>query len=157
MEYIAASARFMAVTWDTNGFNVGVLPLEATGRQDPRTVRRLMAHTDLITDLAFSPFDDGLLATGSQDQTIKIWRIPREGLTTNLATPELTLQQHRRVETVTFHPAAEGLLTSSCHTNINIWDITRGEEVWGWANHGDQVSVTSKKSSPCWVSCQQSV
>ena len=100
-----------------------------------------------MTDFAFSPFDDGLLVTGSQDQTIKVWRIPREGLTTNLASPELTLQQHRRVETVSFHPAAEGLVSSSCHTNINIWDITRDRQVWGWPGHGDQVSQTNDISS----------
>ena len=138
--YIAASAAFVAFNWDSLGSSLAVLPLSTTGRPDKAGVPRIDAHSQLVTDFAFSPFDDGLLATGSQDQTIKVWRIPREGLTTNLATPELTLQQHRRVETVTFHPAAEGLLTTSCHTNINIWDITRDRQVWGWANHGDQVS-----------------
>ena len=79
------------MNWDSNGVNVGVLPLGATGRQDPREVRRLRAHSDLVTDLAFSPFDDGILATGSVDQKIKIWRIPSAGLEDDLASPELEL------------------------------------------------------------------
>ena len=138
--YIAASAAFIAFNWDSLGSSLAVLPISTTGRPDKSGVPRVDAHSQLVTDFTFSPFDDGLLATGSQDQTIKLWRIPKEGLTNNLATPELTLQQHRRVETLTFHPAASGLLTSSCHTNINIWDITRGQQLWGWAHHGDQVS-----------------
>lgn len=41
----------------------------------------LHAHSDTVTDLDFSPFHDGLLATGSQDCLVKIWCIPPEGLT----------------------------------------------------------------------------
>lgn len=32
----------------------------------------LYAHTDTITDMEFSPFHDGLLATGSQDCLVSI-------------------------------------------------------------------------------------
>ena len=33
----------------------------------------LHAHSDFVTDFAFSPFDDGLLATGSQDLSVSEW------------------------------------------------------------------------------------
>ena len=77
-------------------------------------MRKIQGHADIVTDFAFSPFDDGLLATGSQDQTIKLWRLPEPGsLTSDLTEPELELpEQPRRVETVTWHPLADGLLVS---------------------------------------------
>ena len=32
----------------------------------PQQVPRIDGHSEMVTDMAFSPFDDGLLATGSQ-------------------------------------------------------------------------------------------
>ena len=143
MEYITASARFMAVTWDTNGYNVGVLPLEATGRQDPRSVRRLRAHTDLVTDLSFSPFDDGLLATGSQDQKIKIWRIGSSGLADDQTVADLELSEARRVERLRWHPAAHSLLSSAAGVQVSLWDINLGECLLQSSQHADNVQDIS--------------
>ena len=77
-------------------------------------MRKIQGHADIVTDFAFSPFDDGLLATGSQDQTIKLWRLPAPSeLASDLTEPELELaEQPRRVETVSWHPLADGLLVS---------------------------------------------
>ena len=77
-------------------------------------MRKIQGHADIVTDFAFSPFDDGLLATGSQDQTIKLWRLPAPSeLASDLTEPELELaEQPRRVETVCWHPLADGLLVS---------------------------------------------
>ena len=139
MEYIAASARFMAVTWDTNGVNVGVLPLEATGRQDPRSVRRLRAHSDLVTDLSFSPFDDGLLATGSQDQKVKIWRIGSSGLSNDLSSAEEELEDSRRVERLRWHPAADCLLATAAGLQAKVWDLTKGQCLIQTSDHEDTI------------------
>ena len=38
--------------------------------------RRIDGHSSLVTDFSFSPHDDGLLATGSQDQTVKVNTCP---------------------------------------------------------------------------------
>ena len=46
-----------------------VIPLNDTGRK-PKSYPLLHAHSDLVTDLDFCPFDDGLLATGSQDSMV---------------------------------------------------------------------------------------
>ena len=68
--FISASAAFMAFNWDAVGAKVAVLPLDTKGRQNKDAVPLIFAHTDFVTDLQFSPFDDGLLATGSQDLTV---------------------------------------------------------------------------------------
>lgn len=63
---IAASAAFMAFNWEHSGSSVAVLPLDDCGRKS-KTMPLLHGHTDTVTDLKFSPFHDGLLATASQD------------------------------------------------------------------------------------------
>jgi len=68
--FIAASAAFVAFNWDIQGSNLAVLPLETKGRQNKATIPLIYAHADFVTDFQFSPFDDGLLATGSQDLTV---------------------------------------------------------------------------------------
>ena len=60
----------MAFNWDAVGSKVAVLPLDTKGRQNKDAVPLIFAHTDFVTDIQFSPFDDGLLATGSQDLTV---------------------------------------------------------------------------------------
>ena len=120
--------------------SLAVLPLATKGRPDKATVPRIDGHSSLVTDFAFSPHDDGLLATGSQDQTVKIWRIPRAGLSSNLTVPEVSLgEQARRVETVSWHPTAEALLVSSSGQGIALWDLTVGRQAWTYNGHADQV------------------
>lgn len=68
--FIAASAAYMAFNWDTQGSNLAVLPLEQKGRVNKASVPLIHAHSDMVTDMQFSPFDDGLLATGSQDSMV---------------------------------------------------------------------------------------
>ena len=54
-------------------------------------------------------------------------------------------EQPRRVETVTWHPAVAGVLTSSCGTGLTVWDLTQGggTPVWQYHGHGDQVQSVS--------------
>ena len=78
--------QFLCLT----GSNLYIIPLGDTGRK-PKDLPLLHAHSDLVTDLDFSPFDDGLLATGSQDSLVKLWSIPEGGLLGPLTTPEATL------------------------------------------------------------------
>ncbi|KAA0185747.1 hypothetical protein HAZT_HAZT005280 [Hyalella azteca] len=64
---IKASAAFMAFNVENRGGgSLGVMPLSSKGRFDPNHPL-LHAHSDLVTDFDFSPFDDGMLATGSTD------------------------------------------------------------------------------------------
>ena len=142
--FIAASAAFIGFNWDTLGSSIAILPITASGRPDKSSIARIDGHSDMVTDFCFSPFDDGLLATGSQDSTIKLWRIPEKGLYTNLSTPELSLpEQPRKVETVGFNPAVHGILSSSAGTSVSAWDLTTGSEIFDFGEHEDKVQCVS--------------
>lgn len=41
----------------------------------------IKGHAGPVIDFEFSPFNDQLLATASEDGTIKLWIIPEEGIT----------------------------------------------------------------------------
>lgn len=44
-----------------------------------------------MTNFAFSPFDDSLLATGAEDKLVKLWRIPDGGIQGVYSTAAATL------------------------------------------------------------------
>ncbi|GLH07109.1 Lissencephaly-1 homolog [Gryllus bimaculatus] len=137
---IAASAAFMAFNVDHNGSSLAVLPIDDCGRKS-KTMPLLHAHSDTVTDMAFSPFHDGLLATGSQDCLVKVWHIPEGGLEESLSVPECTFShKQRRVETVAFHPTADGLMSTSSYTTLALWDLAAQQEVFSnGSEHGDVI------------------
>ncbi|XP_037938677.1 coronin-7 isoform X2 [Teleopsis dalmanni] len=142
---IAASAAFMAFNWEHTGASVAVLPLDDCGRKS-KTMPLLQAHTDTVTDLEFSPFHDGLLATASQDCLVKLWHIPEKGLEVSLSDPECVFShKQRRVETVGFHPTADGLLYSTAAGCVTLFDITTQSELYSNNEHTDVIQSASWK------------
>ncbi|XP_011069100.1 PREDICTED: coronin-7 isoform X2 [Acromyrmex echinatior] len=142
---ITASAAFMAFNVDHNGSSLAVLPLEDCGRKS-KTMPLLHAHADTVTDMDFSPFHDGLLATGSQDCLVKLWHIPESGLEESLCNPECTFShRQRRVEAVCWHPSAEHLLTTASFTNLSLWDILSQQELFSNSDHTEVIQSVSWK------------
>lgn len=62
----------MAFNWEHAGSSLAVLPIDDCGRKS-KNMPLLHGHTDTVTDLHFSPFHDGLLATASQDCLVSIF------------------------------------------------------------------------------------
>ncbi|XP_032662962.1 coronin-7 isoform X2 [Odontomachus brunneus] len=142
---IMASAAFMAFNVDHNGSSLAVLPLEDCGRKS-KTMPLLHAHADTVTDMDFSPFHDGLLATGSQDCLVKLWHIPESGLEESLCNPECTFShRQRRVEAVCWHPSAEHLLTTASFTNLSLWDVLSQQELFSNSDHTEVIQSVSWK------------
>lgn len=143
---IAASAAFMAFNWEHAGSSLAVLPLDDCGRKS-KTMPLLHGHTDTVTDLGFSPFHDGLLATASQDTLVKLWYIPERGLEQALTQPECTFtHKQRRVETVGFHPTADCLLHSTAAGSVQLWDLNVQKEVLASNEHPDVIQSLSWRS-----------
>ena len=88
-------------------------------------------HTANVLDFDFNPFHDQILASASEDQTIKIWGIPEGGLTTNINDPLVDLHGHgRKVTLLRFHPTAGNVLAStSADQTVKLWDIEQGCEI----------------------------
>lgn len=143
---IAASAAFMAFNVDHNGSSLAVLPIDDCGRKS-KTMPLLHAHTDTVTDMDFSPFHDGLLATGSQDCLVKLWHIPEGGLQESLSNPQCVFShKQRRVEAVRFHPTADCLLSSTSYTTLTLWDVAAQKEIFSNSQHSEVIQSLSWKT-----------
>jgi len=83
-----------------------------TGRVD-RDSPLVVGHRAAILDIQWCPHDDDVIASGSEDCTIKIWQIPDGGLLRNLEEPVVDLVAHqRRVGLVVWHPSVHNILLS---------------------------------------------
>lgn len=146
--HIKASALFKAFSVDNRGGgSLGILPLDDIGKKS-RNCPLLHAHADFITDFDFCPYDDGLLATCSYDSTIKLWRIPEEGITlSGVQNAEIVLQTGRsRVENVVFNPAVDCVLASATDRVLQLWDLVSQAAISTNSKHGEVVQSLSWKA-----------
>ena len=71
-------------------------------------------HKSAVLDIQWSPHDDNIIASASDDCTVKVWRIPDSGLVTNMTEPVADLYGHqKRVGFVQWHPTASDVLVSA--------------------------------------------
>ena len=110
---VAFNDRWIAAGSDTN--LVGFWPAD---RFATDTTRFLLGHTGPVRSVAFNPVDPNQLASGSRDQTIRIW---------DLAAGEAVrvLQSPGEVWTVAYSPDGRWLATAGRRPEVLIWDLDR--------------------------------
>src|SRR5215510_262010 len=98
-----------------------------------RDLLTLKGHIHIVDSVAFSP-DGNRLASGSADQTVKLWDA--------VAGQELlTLRGHGdRVLSVTFSPDGRRLASGSVDRTVKVWDAVSGKELLTLKRHRDAVS-----------------
>jgi len=95
-----------------DGDDDGDICYSQTGRVD-RDCPLVVGHRAAVLDIQWCPHDDDIIASGSEDCTIKIWQIPDAGLLRNLEEPVVDLVAHqRRVGLVVWHPTVHNILLS---------------------------------------------
>ena len=71
-------------------------------------------HKGAVLDIQWCPHNDNIIASASDDCSIKIWQIPDSGLVTNLTEPVVDLYAHqKRVGFIAWHPTAQNVLVSA--------------------------------------------
>lgn len=129
--FCAVNPKFLSVvTESAGGGSFVVLPLERTGRVDTNAPK-VCGHKGNVLDIKWSPFNDHLIASGSEDNTVKIWQIPEEGLRTNLTEWQVDLHGHgRRVGYIEWHPTADNIILSAgLDCKCMIWNVEQAEPV----------------------------
>ena len=90
-------------------------------------------HSNGPSSIAFSP-DGRTLASGSQDNTIKLWDVETGSVLR-------TLSGHVRfVWSVAFSPDGRTLASGSDDKTIKLWDVATGRELRALSGHGESVS-----------------
>lgn len=93
-------------------------------------------HTASVLDTDWNPFDDEMVASGSDDGKIGIWKVPSDY---NVApenaedikdvSPVKFLSGHsKKVGHLQWHPVANNILVSSSHDySLKVWDVEQSE------------------------------
>ncbi|KMQ93490.1 coronin-2b-like isoform 1 protein [Lasius niger] len=140
-QFCAVNSKFLAVVTEVAGGGAFlVLSLDRTGRLD-FNASRVTGHTGPVLDIKWNPFNDNIIASCSDDCTIKLWHIPDGGLSRNLTEWLVELQGHkRRVAYIEWHPVAENVLFSAGFDHLVIvWDVNRCEAVSVIDRHPDVI------------------
>lgn len=127
--FCAVNPKFVAIVVEgAGGGPFLVLPLGKTGRL-ANAHPLVDGHTNPVLDLAWCPFNDNVIASASEDCTVRIWMIPDEGLKESLREEVVKLVRHeKRVVLVSWHPTAHNILASAGADNIIfIWKIDSNE------------------------------
>ena len=111
-----------------------------------------------IQDIEFSPFNDNILASAYENNSVLIWKIPEGDIKENITKEFQIYKKHNnKVNYVTFNPVVENLLCSdSLDNEIHIWNIEKGDNyikfktyenpsMISWTPNGDLIGVTTKK------------
>lgn len=129
--FCAVNPKYVAIITEAAGGGLFlVLPLDKTGRVD-RDAPLVAGHKAAVLDVQWCPHNDDVIASGSEDCTVKIWQIPDGGLIRNLEEPVVDLVAHqRRVGLVVWHPTVQNILLSGGADNkVFIWNVGTGESI----------------------------
>lgn len=154
---LAVNTKFMALVWNISGGGaVGVIDVNKPGRLGASPAL-ITGHKAAVNDVHFSPHNEHLLASCSDDATIKLWNIPEGGLTGNMTEAAVTLAGHtHKVGNIRFHPVASNILASSSQDQtMKIWDVQAVEQVkaielgayptyFSWSPTGKTICIACK-------------
>jgi coronin-1B/1C/6 len=155
--YIKASAKFFAVAVSGGGGPFVVVPIDKPGRFDANQFK-VQGHSSAVLDFDWNPFDDNMIASCSDDSTIKVWSIPDGGLTANITEPVVDLRGHgRKVQLVKYNPTVANVLAScSGDQTVKIWDVEKASVIstftgnteltndLAWSHTGDRLATSCK-------------
>ncbi|TAQ90863.1 hypothetical protein B7494_g779 [Chlorociboria aeruginascens] len=147
---VKANPEYLSVNWEASGGGAfAVIPVNEKGRL-PEQIPLFRGHTAPVLDTDWNPFNDRIIASGSDDGKVFIWQVP-QGFTLYSDSDEPTdvlpvskLTGHsRKVGQVLFNPAAENILASaSGDYTIKLWDVETGKANLA-LKHGDIVQSLS--------------
>eukprot|EP00002_Diphylleia_rotans_P002198 TRINITY_DN11375_c0_g1_i1.p1 TRINITY_DN11375_c0_g1~~TRINITY_DN11375_c0_g1_i1.p1 ORF type:complete len:446 (-),score=61.60 TRINITY_DN11375_c0_g1_i1:302-1639(-) len=126
--FIKANSTSFAIQWQSaGGGSFAVVPFGVQGKL-PADFPLVSGHAGNVQDLDFHPFHEELIASSSEDCTVKLWQIPAGGLTQTLSEPLVTLSGHqKRCGVIAFHPTAANVLASTSADGVaKLWDVSRG-------------------------------
>jgi len=169
-QYIKASTKYWSVAMFGGGGPLVVGRHDRPGRFEDGASPILKGHSGTILDTEWSPFDDSMLATASEDCTIKFWSMPDDWEPTDekgmgkkgddISDSLMQLDGHRKkVTLIRFHPTASNtILSTSADYTVKTWDIEAGTAISSlecsnlaqdivWDVRGDNYATSNKDKS----------
>lgn len=153
---IAANTHFIALAWEKGKGSIAILDAKKD-TECSINQKLIVGHEGNVYDLKFSPFYTDLLASTSDDTTVKLWKIPEEGLKEDKTVEDQVYRGHSiRPCFVEFHPLADDVMASaSLDSTLQIWNMIKSEKYTSfqiekepqsldWNEGGSLVGVSTK-------------
>jgi len=122
-------------------------------------VKTMEGHTQKIYNVVFSPVLPNLVASGSDDRTIRIWRTDEGSTPVAVCGGEGIKNSHtQNVRAICFLPEIPfALLSGSWDATIKMWDIRTGNHMWTLTDHASDVyGITLHPNRPfTFASCSR--
>ncbi len=96
----------------------------------------LTEHSGKVYSVAISP-DGQVLASGSQDRTVKLWNLRTGKLLRTLTGHALT------IHSVAISPDGEFLASGSADKTVRVWNLNAGEPIQTLGEHSEKVAVVA--------------
>lgn len=117
----------------------------------------IRGHTSQVLDMKFSPFSPNLLATASDDATVRLWQIPQGGLTEDVTHEQIKYTgHHKKVGILHFNPSVSEVIASASQDNtVQVWNILSTQNIskihfnenilsLDWNHNGSLVGLTTR-------------
>jgi len=111
-------------------------------RYERRELRVLPKHPVAVSSVAFSP-DGKLIATGADDNLIRIWRVGDGTLVRTIGGDEGLEGDRPRINSIGFSPDGRLIVSGSAGSKAALWDVSSGDEVAELSGHGGGVTSVS--------------
>jgi len=148
--FCSVNPVFIAIVLEAQGGgSFMVLPQSLVGKIG-LDYPKVSGHSAAVLDVQFCPYNDYIIASASEDCTVKVWQLPEGGLpydpkdakkNKDLTEPIVTLVGHqRRVGIVEWHPTAENVLLSAGFDYLVIvWNVATGKPLREITCHTDTI------------------
>lgn len=163
----SGSADCTVKLWDVNKTysesehtESGLVASSSTECISTQVLRTLPGHTNWVRSVAWSP-DGTILASGSDDYTVKLWDVPTGQVLR-------TLQEHTNwVCSVAWSPDSTMLASGSADCTVKLWDIRTGRVLntlecpsWVWSvafapQHCENSPLQSQGYQTCQTSSEE--
>ena len=118
---------------------------------------KIKRNNKKVYDLEFSPFNNNILASCYEDNTVCLWKIPENGLYENITNPYLIHNNHsNKVNFVNFNPISSDEICSSTYNGeIHVWSLVKNNNyislktdnyptLFLWSPNGSLIGATTK-------------
>lgn len=128
LQLATGSADNTIILWDTS---------DITLSSKYNIIKKLKGHKNNVTSIAWNPQNSNILASGSQDKTIKIWNLTKGKV-------QRTLTGHTSwITNIEWSPRGDQLLSASYDTTIRLWDGNTGKLIETFTGHKNWVTSIS--------------
>ena len=136
--------KFLAMSWKDKG-EIVVLN-SSCPFQIKLDQPRIKGPQSFIKDLEFSPFDNSILASSNEDNSVLLWKIPEEQITQNITKEFQIYKDHNDiVNFINFNPLVKDLICScTLSGEIHLWNTKKGQ------NYKNKINTENRPTSVSW-------